>query len=210
MIYGSKEIELSLKTTIEDIMGDVDNDKHYFYIIQLPRCGSSRIKIGKSELLHKRFSEYANMFYGSDIYVLRLISFPKKHYTGNEKTNYPNALFEQKMKAKLKKVQGKTSKKGYEIQTEWYDYKHKQDVISMFDILKNESSTDTEHVKRTSERIKIGDIIEVLWKMEGRKKEYLKGKVFKVGANTFTIKYDDGDTETHKYTDVSWRPYEGL
>ena len=68
MIYGSKEVELSLKTTIEDIKDDVDNDKHYFYIIQLPRCSSSRIKIGKSELLHKRFSEYANMFYGSEIY----------------------------------------------------------------------------------------------------------------------------------------------
>ena len=37
MIYGSKEVELSLKTTIEDIKDDVDNDKHYFYIIQLPR-----------------------------------------------------------------------------------------------------------------------------------------------------------------------------
>ena len=127
MIYGSKDIDLKANTTIKDILNNIDNSKHYFYIIQLPRCGSSRIKIGKSEILHKRFSEYANLFYGSDIYVLRLIAFPKKHYTGEDKTNYPNALFESMMKQKLKKVQGKTNVLGSEIQTEWYDYEHKKE-----------------------------------------------------------------------------------
>ena len=62
MIYGGKEIDLKGNTTIKDILNNIDNSKHYFYIIQLPRCGSSRIKIGKSEILHKRFSEYANLW----------------------------------------------------------------------------------------------------------------------------------------------------
>ena len=44
--------------------------------------------------------------------------------------------------------------------------------------------------------------------MEGRKKEYLKGEVVKVGNNNFTVNYDNGDTETHTYTDVSWSHYE--
>ena len=58
------------------------------------------------------------------------------------------------------------------------------------------------------DRIKLGDVIEVLRKMEGRKKEYLKGEVVKVGNNNFTVNHDNGDTETHTYTDVSWSHYE--
>ena len=67
----------------------------------------------------------ADRFYGSDIKVLRLTTFPQKYYTNENKTGYPIALFESLMKQKLKKVQGKTNVLGSEIQTEWYDYTHK-------------------------------------------------------------------------------------
>ena len=206
MIYGGTEIKLQANTTIKDILNNIDNSKHYFYIIQLPRCGSSRIKIGKSEILHKRFSEYANLFYGSDIYVLRLISFPKKHYTGEDKTNYPNALFESMMKQKLKKVQGKTNVLGSEIQTEWYDYSHKKDVLAMFDMLKNESAKEKEHTKRKSERLKIGDDIQVKWKLKNsRKTEWYDAEVLKVSEDSFKVKYDeDGSIYTHT-KDTPWR-----
>ena len=206
MIYGSKEIDLKANTTIKDILNNIDNSKHYFYIIQLPRCGSSRIKIGKSEILHKRFSEYANLFYGSDIYVLRLISFPKKHYTGEDKTNYPNALFETMMKQKLKKVQGKTNVLGSEIQTEWYNYEHKKDVLAMFDILKNESAKETEHTKRKSERLKIGDEIQVKWNLKNsRKTEWYNGKVLKVSEDSFKVKYDEDDSVMTHSKDTPWK-----
>tara|TARA_R100000951_G_scaffold42270_1_gene35574 strand:+ start:455 stop:1090 length:636 start_codon:yes stop_codon:yes gene_type:complete len=206
MIYGGKEIDLKGNTTIKDILNNIDNSKHYFYIIQLPRCGSSRIKIGKSEILHKRFSEYANLFYGSAIYVLRLIAFPKKHYTGEDKTKYPNALFETMMKQKLKKVQGKTNVLGSEIQTEWYDYSHKKDVLSMFDMLKNESAKEKEHTKRTSDRKKIGDVIQVEWELKNsRKTEWYDAKVLKISNNTYTVRYEDDNSVMTHSNNTPWR-----
>ena len=206
MIYGGKEIDLKGNTTIKDILNNIDNSKHYFYIIQLPRCGSSRIKIGKSEILHKRFSEYANLFYGSAIYVLRLIAFPKKHYTGDDKTKYPNALFETMMKQKLKKVQGKTNVLGSEIQTEWYDYSHKKDVLSMFDMLKNESAKEKEHTKRTSDRKKIGDVIQVEWELKNsRKTEWYDAKVLKISNNTYTVRYEDDNSVMTHSNNTPWR-----
>lgn len=206
MIYGGREIDIQANTTIKDILNNIDNSKHYFYIIQLPRCGSSRIKIGKSEILHKRFSEYANLFYGSDIYVLRLIAFPKKHYTDEDKTNYPNALFETMMKQKLKKVQGKTNVLGSEIQTEWYNYEHKKDVLAMFDILKNESAKEKEHTKRKTERLKNGDDIQVKWKLKNsRKTEWYDAKVLKVSEDSFKVKYDEDDSVMTHPKKTPWR-----
>ena len=132
MIYGGKEITLSKGETVKDILKRIDDDKNYFYILQLPRCADNRIKIGKSKKLHKRFSEYANLFYGSLVYVLKLVVFPNKNIGGNAKK--PAEIFESMMKSKLKKVQGNVL--GSEIQTEWYDYEYKNNVISMYDFLK--------------------------------------------------------------------------
>ena len=114
------------------------------------------------------------------------------------------------MKQKLKKVQGKTNVVGSEIQTEWYDYTHKNDVLAMFDMLKESSSTDEEHTQRKSKRnmdtLKVGDLIEVKWNLENsRKKAYYTGKVVKVNADTFKIKYDeDNSVMTHAKT-TPWR-----
>ena len=47
MIYGGKEITLNKGETVKDILKRIDDDKIYFYILQLPRCGDNRIKIGK-------------------------------------------------------------------------------------------------------------------------------------------------------------------
>lgn len=203
MIYGGKEIVLQGNITVEDILPTINNNKHYFYIIQLPRCGASRIKIGKAELLHKRFSEYANLFYGTPIYVLRLISFPKANY--GDKATHPNAIFETLMKQKLKSIQGKTNVLGSTIPTEWYDFAYKNNVIESFDILKKSNEENPPTAQKKSRRMKVGDEIEVLWKMENtRVKEYHSGTVLRVSDSNFSVKYDTGDLETHP-KDVAWR-----
>ena len=140
MIYGGKEVSLSKGETVKDILKRIDDDKNYFYILQLPRCGDNRIKIGKSKKLHKRFSEYANLFYGSAVYVLKLVVFPNKNIGDNAKK--PAEIFESLMKTKLKKVQAKTNVLGSEIQTEWYDYKYKNDVLAMYELLKDGDEDD--------------------------------------------------------------------
>jgi len=202
MIYGGEEITLSKGETVKDILNRIDDDKNYFYILQLPRCGDNRIKIGKSKKIHKRFSEYANLFYGSVVYVLKLVVFPNKNIGDNAKK--PAEIFESMMKSKLKKVQGKTNVLGREIQTEWYDYKYKNDVLAMYELLKN-GDEDDETEKRKSQRLKIGDQIKVLWNLEkSRKKQYYSGKVLKVGKNDYTVKYDEDDSiHTHTYN-VKW------
>jgi len=202
MIYGGEEITLSKGETVKDILNRIDDDKNYFYILQLPRCGDNRIKIGKSKKIHKRFSEYANLFYGSVVYVLKLVVFPNKNIGDNAKK--PAEIFESMMKSKLKKVQGKTNVLGSEIQTEWYDYKYKNDVLAMYELLKN-GDEDDETEKRKSQRLKIGDQIKVLWNLEkSRKKQYYSGKVLKVGKNDYTVKYDEDDSiHTHTYN-VKW------
>lgn len=202
MIYGGEEITLSKGETVKDILNRIDDDKNYFYILQLPRCGDNRIKIGKSKKIHKRFSEYANLFYGSVVYVLKLVVFPNKNIGDNAKK--PAEIFESMMKSKLKKVQGKTNVLGSEIQTEWYDYKYKNDVLTMYELLKN-GDEDDETEKRKSQRLKIGDQIKVLWNLEkSRKKQYYSGKVLKVGKNDYTVKYDEDDSiHTHTYN-VKW------
>jgi len=202
MIYGGEEITLSKGETVKDILNCIDDDKNYFHILQLPRCGDNRIKIGKSKKIHKRFSEYANLFYGSVVYVLKLVVFPNKNIGDNAKK--PAEIFESMMKSKLKKVQGKTNVLGSEIQTEWYDYKYKNDVLAMYELLKN-GDEDDETEKRKSQRLKIGDQIKVLWNLEkSRKKQYYSGKVLKVGKNDYTVKYDEDDSiHTHTYN-VKW------
>jgi hypothetical protein len=203
MIYGGKEIVLQSNITVEDILPTIDNNKHYFYIIQLPRCGASRIKIGKAELLHKRFSEYANLFYGTPIYVLRLISFPKANY--GDRATHPNAIFESLMKQNLKPLQGKTNVLGSTIPTEWFDFGYKDNVIESFDTLKKSNSEIPPTIQKKSSRMKVGDEIEVLWKMENtRVKQYHPGEVIKVSNSNFTVKYETGDIDTHT-NDVSWR-----
>ena len=202
MIYGGKEVSLSKGETVKDILKRIDDDKNYFYILQLPRCGDNRIKIGKSKKLHKRFSEYANLFYGSAVYVLKLVVFPNKNIGDNAKK--PAEIFESLMKSKLKKVQGKTNVLGSEIQTEWYDYKYKNDVLAMYELLKD-GDEDDETERRKSKRLKVGDEIKVLWNLEkSRKKQYYRGKVLKVGKNDYTVQYDEDDSiHTHTYN-VKW------
>lgn len=202
MIYGGNEINLKKGESVKDILKTIDDDKNYFYILQLPRCSDNRIKIGKSLKLHKRFSEYANLFYGSSVYVLKLVAFPNKNIGSNAKK--PAEIFESMMKQKLKKVQGKTNVLGSEIQTEWYDYNLKDDVLAMYQLLKD-GDEDDETEKRKSKRLKVGDEIKVLWNLEkSRKKEYYSGKVLKVGKNNYTVQYDeDNSIHTHSY-DVKW------
>lgn len=202
MIYGGNEINLKKGETVKDILKKIDDDKNYFYILQLPRCSDNRIKIGKSLKLHKRFSEYANLFYGSSVYVLKLVVFPNKNIGSNAKK--PAEIFESMMKQKLKKVQGKTNVLGSEIQTEWYDYNLKDDVLAMYELLKD-GDEDDETGKRKSKRLKVGDEIKVLWNLENsRKKQYYSGKVLKVGKNNYTVQYDeDNSIHTHSYG-VKW------
>jgi len=141
-------------------------------------------------------------YHGSSVYVSKLVVFPNKNIGDSAKK--PAEIFESLMKSKLKKVQGKTNVLGSEIQTEWYDYKYKNDVLAMYELLKD-GDEDDETERRKSKRLKVGDEIKVLWNLEkSRKKQYYSGKVLKVGKNDYTVQYDEDDSiHTHTYN-VKW------
>ena len=54
------------------------NDNHYFYIIQFPECGSSRIKLGITANIYARFKYYQQHLFGPDIFIHRLQKLPKQ------------------------------------------------------------------------------------------------------------------------------------
>ena len=56
--------------------GKARDRKHYFYIIQMPECGSHRIKIGKSSNIYARFKYYQEHFHGDDVLIKDLRWFP--------------------------------------------------------------------------------------------------------------------------------------
>jgi uncharacterized protein Veg len=78
-------------------------------------------------------------------------------------------------------------------------------VIESFDILKKSNDENPPTTQKKSKRMKVGDKIEVLWKIENtRVKQYHPGEVIKVSNSNFIVKYETGDIDTHT-NDVSWR-----
>lgn len=115
------EINVSnLKSVIED--NQFKNRNHYFYMIQMPDCGSNRIKIGKSSNIQARFSYYQNHFHGTNVRVLDLRRLPKNMTDRyGDKGEMLYTLFEREVIYYLREFNKKKTKSGLGMLTEWFD-----------------------------------------------------------------------------------------
>ena len=207
MIYGGKEIDINRNETVLDVIKNIDDSKNYFYIIKTPRCGGNRIKIGKSKTIKKRFAEYANYYIDSNVYVLKLIAFNDINIGSGAKK--PGEVFESLMKNKLKNIQNHKDKNDLTIQTEWYDLEHKDKILKAFEEVKKsneEGKTGVNTSTRSHKNLKIGDDIQVEWKLKNsRKTEWYDGKVLKISDDTYTVKYDEDDSVMTHPKKTPWR-----
>ena len=207
MIYGGKEREINRNETVLDVIKNIDDSKNYFYIIQTPRWGGNRIKIGKSKTIKKRFAEYANYYFDSNVYVLKLIAFNNINIGSGAKK--PAEVFESLMKNKLKHIQNHTDKNDQTIQTEWYDLEHKNKIFKAFEEVKKsneEAKTGVNTSTRSHKNMKIGDDIQVEWKLKNsRKTEWYDAVVLKITKDTYTVKYDEDDSVMTHPLKTPWR-----
>lgn len=207
MIYGGKEKEINRNETVLDVIKNIDDSKNYFYIIKTPRCGGNRIKIGKSKTIKKRFAEYANYYFDSNVYVLKLISFNNINIGSGGKK--PAEVFESLMKDKLKNIQNHKNKNDETIQTEWYDFNHKDKIFKAFEEVKKsneEAKTGVNTSTRSHKKMKIGDDIQVEWELKNsRKTEWYDAKVLKISNNTYTVKYEDDNSVMTHSKNTTWR-----
>ena len=207
MIYGGKEIEINRSETVLDVIKDIDNTKNYFYIIKTPRCGGNRIKIGKSKTIKSRFASYANYYIDSNVYVLKLIAFNNINIGSGGKK--PSEVFESLMKDKLKNIQNHKDKNDLTIPTEWYDFNHKDKIFKAFEDVKKsneEGRTGVNTSTRSHKNMKIGDNIQVEWKLKNsRKTEWYDAEVLKITKDTYTVKYDEDDSVMTHPLKTPWR-----
>lgn len=207
MIYGGKEREINRNETVLDVIKNIDDSKNYFYIIKTPRCGGNRIKIGKSKTIKKRFAEYANYYFDSNVYVLKLISFNNINIGSGGKK--PSEVFESLMKDKLKNIQNHKNKNDETIQTEWYDFNHKDKIFKAFEEVKKsneEAKTGVNTSTRSHKKMKIGDDIQVEWELKNsRKTEWYDAKVLKISNNTYTVRYEDDNSVMTHSNNTPWR-----
>ena len=207
MIYGGEEKEINRNETVLDVIKNIDDSKNYFYIIKTPRCGGNRIKIGKSKTIKKRFAEYANYYFDSNVYVLKLISFNNINIGSGGKK--PAEVFESLMKDKLKNIQNHKNKNDETIQTEWYDFNHKDKIFKAFEEVKKsneQAKTGVNTSTRSHKKMKIGDDIQVEWELKNsRKTEWYDAKVLKISNNTYTVKYEDDNSVMTHSKNTPWR-----
>ena len=207
MIYGGKEKEINRNETVLDVIKNIDDSKNYFYIIKTPRCGGNRIKIGKSKTIKKRFAEYANYYFDSNVYVLKLIVFNAINIGSNAKK--PAEVFESLMKNKLKNIQNHKDKNDQTIQTEWYNLEHKNKIFKAFEEVKKsneEAKTGVNTSTRSHKKMKIDDDIQVEWKLKNsRKTEWYDAVVLKITKDTYTVKYDEDDSVMTHPLKTPWR-----
>jgi hypothetical protein len=112
--------------TIRQLLNDTDivnNGKkfHYFYIIKVPRCGASRIKIGKSADIIGRMKYYQSYFHGSLVQLLELRRFSntvKYRFQGNAMKLYD--VYEAEAKKALRKFNPEQTANEEGKITEWF------------------------------------------------------------------------------------------
>ena len=123
--------------TIRQLIDDPsmkNNKKHYFYIIKCPRCGGSRIKIGKSADIVGRFKYYQSYFYGSEVEILRLRNIPNSisdRYGDKAMKLYD--VFEQKAKEALREFSDGVISNGEGKLTEWFKGGHQKKLLEKYD-----------------------------------------------------------------------------
>ena len=207
MIYGGKEIDINRNETVLDVIRNIDDSKNYFYIIKTPRCGGNRIKIGKSKTIKKRFAEYANYYIDSNVYVLKLIAFNDINIGSGAKK--PGEVFESLMMSKLKNIQNRKNVNDQTIRTEWYDLEHKDKILKAFEEVKKsneESKTGVNTSTRSHKNLKIGDDIQVEWKLKNsRRTDWYDAEVLKITKDTYTVKYDEDNSVMTHPLKTPWR-----
>jgi len=98
------------------------DNRHYFYIIQMPKCGDYRIKTGKSSNIYARFKSYQDHLYGDEIVIKEL-----RYFTNTDVDRYGDnamklyALYEREVGYWLREFNKNKTKRGLGILTEWYD-----------------------------------------------------------------------------------------
>ena len=122
----------TLESVIEDKKGKKDNG-HYFYIIQMPACGSFRIKLGKTANIYNRFKNYQSHFDKTTLPILRLHKFNHQLTTRfGEGGMMLYAFFEQEAKYALRDLNPVKISNGQGVLTEWFDADKKTELLKMF------------------------------------------------------------------------------
>ena len=139
--------------------------------------------------------------------MLKLIVFNDINIGSGAKK--PSEVFESLMKNKLKNIQNHKNKNDETIQTEWYNFEHKDKILKAFEEVKKsneESKTGVNKSTRSHKNLKIGDDIQVEWKLKNsRKTEWYDGKVLKISDDTYTVKYDEDDSVMTHPLKTPWR-----
>jgi len=73
----NRKIRKNREANKDEVKG-ITNDNYYFYIIQFPECGSSKINSGIPANIYARFENYQQHLFGSDIIIHRLQKLPKQ------------------------------------------------------------------------------------------------------------------------------------
>ena len=144
--------------TIRELINDsnVKDKLHYFYILRLPRCGGSRIKIGKSAAIVGRMKYYQSYFFSSEVEFLELRSFPNQMTNRyGEKAKLVYSVFEDEVKEALRNFGTEKITSGDGKITEWFPSKSRQelmktynDFIQKFKSMRHEKTLKKESLKR--------------------------------------------------------------
>ena len=122
MITGTQITKYqTIKQLIESPDMKKKNHLHYFYILKVPRCGGSRVKIGKSANIISRMKYYQSYFHSSEVALLELRSFPNRiaeFYGTSAQKLY--AVYEDEVKKALRQYSEETIQTGDGKITEWF------------------------------------------------------------------------------------------
>lgn len=166
----------NIKSLIDDKKGSKDKG-HYFYIIQMPECGDSRIKLGKTANIYARFKYYQEHFHGTNVPILRLRKFnrqKKERFGDNAMLLYE--VFESEAKYALRELNPQKTKGGLGILTEWFESDKKSKLERLFDDFVNNKFSRTD-IEKTKKREKSTRAVRVDYKEATGKNPKPKDKV---------------------------------
>lgn len=145
MPFSGHEVKdyANLQSLIDAKTGGKGRDKrHYFYMIQLPRCGGSRIKIGKSSNIYARFKYYQDHFHTSNIPIHDLRWFPNQSADRwTEKGMKLYTLYEREVSHYLREFNKEKTRDGLGKLTEWYDYDVSSQLLAKYEKFPDEFET---------------------------------------------------------------------
>ena len=126
---------VATKTTIRKVINDPEMQKknhlHWFYILKTPRCGGSRIKIGKSKNIIARLKYYQSYFHASEVEVLELRSF-SKHSRFTDRALFLYDVYEEEAKKALRQYSDESISNGDGKITEWFKATHQEALMKTY------------------------------------------------------------------------------